>query len=571
MFSDFPKSAKEALGWNWENFSPFYDKLHDTKITEENINQWLTDWNSIQSLINEIKQIHHVNTLVDTTDEVLKRNYFTFTNLIHLKSETYSLKLSSKLIESGIQPENFRVPLRIMETDVRINNAEDQELLIEVNDLIKSYQLIVNNQTIHHESREYSFQELNQILQNPSRDFRENIWRKMKHRQLQDKEKINKIWTRIIELRTQIARNSGYQNYTEVLSDYIKLDNLSEEMVLDYFKSVRDFVMPVAQRTLRRRQEKLDLPTLKPWDLDASKRKMNPLRPFSSIEDLTTKTKKMLSQIDPEFSVYYQSMIDNKMMHLEYSKHKSRLSSFVKFPYSKSPYIFQNALNLDYEMHQHLHKVSHSIHFYDMKDLPYLQQRDVKIGISETIAISLNLILSTLLDEEHGGFYSTKDALRSIIALYERIVLQWSNSLIIMQFQIWVYRNPELASDPAQCDQKWKKLNTEHFTSFDYEGLDAELSLEWQNIPYMFEYPLFYLELSISILVGLQIYENYKKDPKKTIKNLRQGMSLGNTKKLPQLYSSMGIKFTLKGTAVLRTTANLLQFILDLEEKIKSM
>ena len=50
MFTDFPKSAKEFLGWGWDDFFPYYEYLLNTEITQENINEWLKRIDSKQAM-----------------------------------------------------------------------------------------------------------------------------------------------------------------------------------------------------------------------------------------------------------------------------------------------------------------------------------------------------------------------------------------------------------------------------------------------------------------------------------------------------------------------------------------
>lgn len=152
----------------------------------------------------------------------------------------------------------------------------------------------------------------------------------------------------------------------------------------------------------------------------------------------------------------------------------------------------------------------------------------------------------------------------------ERLVIQWANSVRINSFQIWTNQNPKLSSDPLKCDEVWLRLTEEYMAGYIHDELKEEIKMGWQNIPYIFEMPLYYNQLSIAILGALQIFENYLEEPDRTIEKLRYGMSMGNTKNLPQVFSAMGIKLAFDGKTILSSTAFMLRIILDLESNINT-
>ena len=55
MFSNLPETVENSLGWKWEDFFPFYEDLLNRDLTEENLHQWMCDWNAIQNFSIEIR------------------------------------------------------------------------------------------------------------------------------------------------------------------------------------------------------------------------------------------------------------------------------------------------------------------------------------------------------------------------------------------------------------------------------------------------------------------------------------------------------------------------------------
>ena len=65
----------------------------------------------------------------------------------------------------------------------------------------------------------------------------------------------------------------------------------------------------------------------------------------------------------------------------------------------------------------------------------------------------------------------------------------------------------------------------------------------WQKQLHLFECPFYYIEYGIAQLGALQVWANFKKDPKKAIDDLFRAESLGDSRPLPELFAAANIKF----------------------------
>lgn len=61
----------------------------------------------------------------------------------------------------------------------------------------------------------------------------------------------------------------------------------------------------------------------------------------------------------------------------------------------------------------------------------------------------------------------------------------------------------------------------------------------------LFETPFYYIEYAIAQLGSLQLYRNFKKDPRKTIKQFTEALSLGSSKSVSEIYRVAGIEFNI--------------------------
>ena len=100
------------------------------------------------------------------------------------------------------------------------------------------------------------------------------------------REGINKIWKHILELRIEIAKNAGYDNYRSWRWEYLKRFDYTPEDCMNFHAAIEEVVMPFANKLIRERKEQLGLDVLKPWDLSVDPFYREPLTPFENADEL---------------------------------------------------------------------------------------------------------------------------------------------------------------------------------------------------------------------------------------------------------------------------------------------
>ena len=98
------------------------------------------------------------------------------------------------------------------------------------------------------------------------------------------------------------------------------------------------------------------------------------------------------------------------------------------------------------------------------------------------------------------------------------------------------------------------------------EGLDALLQKRWQRQIHIFEVPFYYIEYGIAQLGALQVYRNFKKDPKAGLEGYIKGLSLGSSKPLPEVWEAMNIKFDFSAD----TIRELMEFVQNELEELQN-
>ncbi len=172
------------MRWRWEEIEPFYQELSDRSIDAGNVDGWLRDWSHLSRLIYERFQRIEVAVTVDTTDRDAEKQYTDFLDEIFPRAQAMEQKLKEKLLESGLQPEGFEIPLRNMRAEADLFRAENLPLIREEMKVGTKYDKIVGAQTVEWEGQELTIPQIAPLMQKSDRSQREQLWRLAMKRQI---------------------------------------------------------------------------------------------------------------------------------------------------------------------------------------------------------------------------------------------------------------------------------------------------------------------------------------------------------------------------------------------------
>jgi oligoendopeptidase F len=567
MFDSLPKSALEFMDWNWPQIEPYYHDLAARTLTAANVNDWLSGWTRLADLIQERYARLAVATTLNTADQEAKQRYFDFLDNISPHVKTEEQKLKQKLIASRLEPEGFEIPLRNMRTEAELFREENIPLFTEESKLSTQYDAISGAQSVQWDGQELTLTQLLLVLQTADADGRERAWRLGAERQLADREAINALWVKFLNLRRQIAANAGYFSYRDFRWQQLLRFDYWPGDCKRFHRAIEEVVVPAATRVYERQRQHLGVETLRPWDLGRDYIYLisrPPLHPFQSIDELENKGSAIFHRVDPRLGDYFDTIRREKLLDLDNRKNKAPGAYCAGFPAMKRPFVFENAVGMHEDVETLLHESGHAFHVFETNHLPYAQQREVGMEMAEVASMSMELLASPYLLEREGGFYSIKDAARARVEHLEKLLLFWPYMAVVDGFQHWAYQNQDAATDPANCDAHWAELWQRFIPGVDWSGLEQEMVTGWHCKLHIFEEPFYYVEYGLAQLGAVQVWRNALQDQAGAVARYRQALALGGTRPLPQLYAAASARFAFDAD-ILRMAVNLI------EEKIAEL
>ena len=226
-----------------------------------------------------------------------------------------------------------------------------------------------------------------------------------------------------------------------------------------------------------------------------------------------------------------------------------------------------NAVGIHEDVQTLMHEGGHAFQNFECSQMPFFFL-DIPAEFSEVASMSMELLTSSYLGTDEGGFYSPAEAARARIQHLESMLLFWPYMAVEDAFQHWVYENQQAAQEAENCDRCWAQLWERFMPGVDWGGLEQEMMTGWQRKPHIFDEPFYYIEYGMAQLGSVQIWRNSLEDRERSVAAYRQAISLGRSVTIPELYEAASIRFAFDEQSLQTAVNTIMESIADLEMEI---
>ena len=205
---------------DWASIAPFFEELAARPIDSvEALDQWLKDVSELEAAISEDACWRQIRMTCDTENKELESSFNFFMMEIQPRIQPYSDKLNRKLVESPYSKEldqqKFFTYLRNVKKNIDLFREANIQLQAELSVEAQKFGMISGKMTVEVNGQEYTLQQAAKFLEDPDRKLREEVYRKVQERRLQDKDQLNELFSTLLVKRDQVARNAGFSNYRD--------------------------------------------------------------------------------------------------------------------------------------------------------------------------------------------------------------------------------------------------------------------------------------------------------------------------------------------------------------------
>jgi oligoendopeptidase F len=527
---------------DWERLEPYFKNLAERQVNSlREFEQWLKDVNELEAVVSEDACWRQIRMTCDTTDKTLEEAFNYFYQEIQPKFQPYADLLNKKLVESpfakDLDREKYFTYLRNVRKNIELYREANIPIQADINVLQQQYGQIAGEMTVEVDGQEYTLQQAAKFLEDPNREKREEVYRKINERRLKDKDSLNSLYTKLVEKRHQLALNAGFKNYRDYKFAEMGRFDYSPKECYQFHESVGLHVLPLVDEIFERHRIKLGVDVLKPWDTEAEPKGIEPLRPFQEGKELLQKTIQCLDELEPFFADCLRKMAI--MNHLDLDSRKGKAPGGYNMPLAESgaPFIFMNAAGQMSDVTTMVHEGGHAIHSFLAHPLELTNFKEYPTEMAEVASMSMELFT---MDYWHVFFDDEAELKRAKRHQLERVITIFPWIATIDKFQHWVYENPG-HSEIERAEAWMNILNQFSSSSVDYSGLMPYRNISWQRQLHLFEVPFYYIEYGIAQLGALGMWKQFRENKEKAIQNYTNALSLGGTRTLPELYKAAGL------------------------------
>ena len=549
---------------DWAHLEGYFKNLLDREInSREDMEVWLRDMSELEAVVSEDASWRQIRMTCDTENKSFEEAFAFFVMQVQPQMQPYADQLNRKLITSPflqeLDQEKYFTYLRSVKKSIELFREENIPLQAELSVTAQQFGTISGKMTITVRDQEYTLQQAAKFLQSHDRALREEVYRKVMERRYQDKEALNSLYTGLIEKRHQVAQNAGFDNYRDYKFVEMGRFDYTKEDCFQFHDAVKQHVLPLVHMIHENQRKKLGLDTLRPWDTEAEPAGITPLSPFKGGNELIDKTVECFKKLRPFFSECLQKM--KQMGHLDLESRKGKAPGGYNCPLAESgaPFIFMNAAGQMHDVTTMVHEGGHAVHSFLAHPLELSAFKEYPMEMAEVASMAMELFTmdywDTYLDNE-------EELIRAKEQQFERVISIFPWIATIDKFQHWIYEHPHHTLE--ERTHAWVST-LEEFSSkgIDWSGLEEYRKYSWQRQLHLFEVPFYYIEYGIAQLGAIGLWQQFRQNREAALDNYSKALSLGGTKKLPELYAAAGLKFDLSAQHI----QNLMNFVKEEWEK----
>ncbi|MCB4335119.1 MULTISPECIES: M3 family oligoendopeptidase [Bacillus cereus group] len=530
-----------------KTLSTLLNKMISSKLDLEN---WLKEQSKVIWDIEEQLRSHYIAFQCNTDDEEIKDTFEHDQQFVKPLLKRYQNLLDNKYLESPFRMELDSNVYGLLDT--KIKNAqklfceENIELEIKEDKLVTEYFEITGGLSGIWDGEEKTITELQSYLQDSNRDTRKKAKTIISEQFLSVEKELQNILNQLIEIRHQKAKNIQLENYRDYMFKKYERFDYSAIDCYELAESIRKYVVPLKDKILLEKKDKLQLDTLRPWDVSAVTPDQKVLKPIANENDLIEKSTHIFNKLDVEFSALLNRMYKHNCLDLTSRKGKAAGGFCEYLPASQLSYIFMNLNYTQDDIVTFIHEMGHSIHNELIKPLKLRQYIEIPAETAELASMTMELFSLNYWDT----FYTDKKDLKQAkINFFKDVISYLPIMLIVDQFQHWLYENPSHTSE--ERNEKYLQLQKHYQSSVIHiDGYENWIATSWLPVLHIFEVPFYYIEYAIAQLGALQMYKQYKEDPKQALENYKKALSLGSSQSIKEVYDAAGIRFDFSGETI---------------------
>ncbi|MCB0429212.1 MAG: M3 family oligoendopeptidase [Flavobacteriales bacterium] len=533
---------------SWEDLEQHFHELLNREIHSlSDLKQWILDRSEVDAAATEEFARRYINTTRDTRRKDFLESFQFFAETITPKLSNVGNELNLKMLASpfltDLENGDLHVYIRSVRNETELFRDENVPLFTQIELADQEYNTLIGAMTIEHEGKTLTMPQAAKVLKSDDRTLRETIYRKIAARRIQDRDKLDDIFDRMLGLRQAIARNAGFDNYRDYAFRAKERFDYTPQDCLDFHAAIRQEIVPVIATFNEQRRQALGIDTLRPWDTEVDEDGKAPLQPFTDEADLIQRSINCFNKLDPYFGNCLSEMKSRGFLDLESRVGKGAGGYNYPLVETGIPFIFMNCSGTMRDVVVLMHEGGHAIHSFLTADIHPYYCRQTPHEVAELASMTMELFSMAHMQETFD--LSDADYNRALTEKLKDAIELFPWVAAVDAFQHWLYTHEGHTREERR--NAWKQLMNEFgstATGIDWSGLEENLDHLWHKQGHIFSVPFYYIEYAIAQLGALAMWKNFRTDRQASLNAYKNALKLGATKDIREVYETAGISFS---------------------------
>ncbi|MER0123969.1 M3 family oligoendopeptidase [Streptococcus sp. ZJ93] len=506
---------------------------------------------AINSTLDTQMNLWHIRHTVDMTDEFYNEETKFWNEHLPLFEELTTAYYQAVLAcpyraeLSEFLPETF---FMLAENKQKIFSSEAIPLFQKENELVDQYRDLIAGAKIDFQGQTYNLAQMAPFAQSTDRAVRKAASDASTAYFASKEADFDRVYDELVKVRTEIAHTLGFKDYVEY--GYVSMNRFdyNRDMVKVYREEILKHVVPIVQKLRERQAKRIQVPSLKHYDLALEFLDGNPA-PQGDPDFIVGEAQKMYHELSAETGEFFDFMVEHDLLDLVAKTGKDSGGYCTYIPDYKSPFIFSNFNGTSGDIDVLTHEAGHAFQVYRSR---WIASPEVIWPTYETCEIhsmSMEFMTWPWMDrffKEQVDKYKFGHLAGALLFL--------PYGVLVDHFQHEIYENPTMT--PAERKATWKRLEELYLPDRDFSESEAlNRGIFWYRQGHIFASPFYYIDYTLAQVCALQFWKRTQVDKDETAwEDYLRICDLGGTKSFLQVVAAANLESPFKEGALLATT-----------------
>lgn len=407
-----------------------------------------------------------------------------------------------------------------LEVSARTFDQKILEDLQEENKLTTQYDTVMASAQIPFDGGVYNLSQMGKFAVDKNRDIRKRASKAVETWMAEKEEELATIYSKLVTLRTSMAKKLGYPSFTEMAYDRMGRTDYGPKDVKSYRDQILDFVVPISNKLVRKQVKRIEIKGAQFYDL-AIQFKDGNATPKGDKDYLVNAALKMYTNMGEEIGAFFKEMVDRNLLDLEAKPGKRGGGYMTFFPRYKMPFVFSNFNGTAGDVDVLTHEIGHAFQGYMSRNIQPNEYRDPTMEEAEIHSMSMEFFATPYMKD-----FFKEDENKYLFGHLEGAINFLPYGVTVDEFQHWVYANPT-ATHEERCKQ-WRAIEKKYTPYKKYTGFPLyEKGTRWMRQAHIYGAPFYYIDYTLAQVVALQFLglmkKNHEKAWKKYVKVCKSG------------------------------------------------